>query len=71
MSYQSFNEIINICQRDKKEFWQVILEEDMFERGVTREESFQKMRDTWDAMLFSAHRRGMAHLFEIEVMLLP
>jgi len=54
MSYQSFSEIINICQQDKKEFWQVILEEDMYERGVTREASLQKMQETWDAMLFSA-----------------
>ncbi len=54
MSYQSFSEIIDICNNDKKEFWQVILEEDIFERGVSKEESLNKMRDTWDAMLFSA-----------------
>lgn len=54
MSYQSFREIIDICKQDNKEFWQVILEEDMFERDVTKEQSRQKMKDTWDAMLFSA-----------------
>ena len=54
MSYQSFGEIIDACHNRNKEFWQVILEEDMFERGVTREDSIKKMRDTWDAMLFSA-----------------
>lgn len=54
MSYQSFQEIIDICQENKKEFWQVILEEDMFERGVSRGDSLKKMYDTWDAMLFSA-----------------
>ena len=54
MSYQSFEEIITICKDTNKEFWRVILEEDMFERGVSEEESMKKMRDTWDAMLFSA-----------------
>lgn len=54
MSYQSFKEIVDICEKEKKEFWQVIMEEDMFDRGVSAEESFAKMRDTWDAMLFSA-----------------
>ena len=54
MSYQSFSEVINICQTSGKPFWQVIMEEDMFERGVTREESISRMQDTWDAMLFSA-----------------
>lgn len=54
MSYQSFGEIIDICKTGGKEFWQVILEEDMFERGVSRENSYERMKDTWDAMLFSA-----------------
>lgn len=54
MSYQSFNEIIEICNSREKEFWQVILEEDMFERGVSREQSLEKMRSTWDAMLLAA-----------------
>ena len=54
MSYQSFGEIIDICNNTQKEFWEVIMEEDMFERGVTREQSMKKMLDTWDAMLFSA-----------------
>lgn len=54
MSYQSFNEIIDICQNTGKEFWQVILEEDMFERGVSEEASLAKMQATWEAMLSSA-----------------
>ena len=54
MSYQSFGEIIDICNNAQKEFWEVIMEEDMFERGVTKEQSMKKMLDTWDAMLFSA-----------------
>ena len=54
MSYQSFKEITDICKEQNKEFWQVIMEEDMFERNVSKEDSWSKMCDTWDAMLFSA-----------------
>lgn len=54
MSYQSFAEIIEVCQARDKEFWEVILEDDMQERGVTREDSMQQMQDTWDAMLLAA-----------------
>ena len=54
MSYQSFKEITDICKEQNKEFWQVIMEEDMFERNVSEEDSWSKMCDTWDAMLFSA-----------------
>ncbi len=54
MSYQSFDEVISICKKEEKEFWQVILEEDMSERGVTREASMEQMQKTWDAMLLAA-----------------
>lgn len=54
MSYQSFEEIINICKSEDKEFWQVILEDDMQERNVSWEESMEQMRATWDAMLLAA-----------------
>lgn len=54
MSYQSFDEIIKICKEEEKEFWQVILEDDMSERNVTREESLQQMHSIWDAMLLAA-----------------
>ena len=54
MSYQSFEAVINICRKEKKEFWQVIMEDDMSERGVTYEESMEQMRDTWDAMLLAS-----------------
>jgi len=54
MSYQSFEEIINVCTSENKEFWQVILEEDIAERNVTIEESMHQMQRTWEAMLNSA-----------------
>lgn len=54
MSYQSFSEVISICKEENKEFWQVILEEDMSERDVTREASMAQMQHTWDAMVLAA-----------------
>ena len=54
MSYQSFEEIINLCNSENKEFWQVILEDDMSERNVSWNESMEQMRATWDAMLLAA-----------------
>ena len=54
MSYQSFDEIINVCTSENKEFWQVILEDDIAERNVTVEESMHQMQRTWEAMLNSA-----------------
>ena len=54
MAYQSFEEIINVCTSENKEFWQVILEDDIAERNVTIEESMHQMQRTWEAMLNSA-----------------
>ena len=54
MAYESLQEIITVCKEQNKPFWEVILEEDMSERDVTRQDSLGKMRDTWDAMLLAA-----------------
>lgn len=54
MSYQAFEEIITTCKREQKEFWQVIMEEDMSERNITAKESMEQMRLTWEAMLLAA-----------------
>lgn len=54
MSYQSFEEVIAICEKEQKDFWRVILEEDASERNVSCEESMEQMRTTWDAMLLAA-----------------
>ena len=54
MSYQSFDEVISVCKSENKEFWQVILEEDMSERDVTREASMLQMQRTWEAMVLAS-----------------
>ncbi|CDM69859.1 L-serine dehydratase,iron-sulfur-dependent,alpha subunit [Clostridium bornimense] len=46
----SLNDILIWCEEEGKEFWQYMLYDDMRERGITMEESFHKMEDTFDAM---------------------
>ena len=54
MAYESLQEIITVCREQEKPFWEVILEEDISERDVTRQDSMKKMQATWDAMLLAA-----------------
>lgn len=54
MAYESLQEIVTVCREKNKPFWEVILEEDMSERDVARQDSMEKMRKTWDAMLLAA-----------------
>ena len=54
MSYQSFEQVLQKCHTEEKEFWQVIMEDDMAERNVSLQESMEHMRATWDAMLLAA-----------------
>ena len=54
MSYQSFEQILQKCHTEGKEFWQVIMEDDMAERNVSEQDSMEHMRTTWDAMLLAA-----------------
>ena len=44
MSYQSFEQVLQKCHTEGKEFWQVILEDDMAERNVSKQESMEHMR---------------------------
>lgn len=50
MSFQSFGEILKQCEEKDKPFWRVILEDDMEERLVSEEESFEKMSRLYMAM---------------------
>lgn len=54
MSYNSMEEIVDVCNKEKKNFYQVILEDDAKERSVEKEESIKKMTELWDAMLLAA-----------------
>ena len=54
MAFSSLQEIIEIGIKEQKAFWEIVLEEDMSERDVEREQSLNKMKSTWDAMLLAA-----------------
>ncbi|MBQ2276217.1 MAG: L-serine ammonia-lyase, iron-sulfur-dependent, subunit alpha [Lachnospiraceae bacterium] len=51
MSYHSMQEILTACEEQNKNFYEVIIEDDRKERGVSKEESYEKMRNLWEAML--------------------
>lgn len=50
MSYASLREIVEVSSEQKIPFWEVILQEDMRERNVTREESMKMMQSMYEAM---------------------
>lgn len=50
MSFRSIEEILERCEKQDKPFWRVILEDDMEERLVSDEESFEKMKHLYMAM---------------------
>lgn len=52
--FGSIKEILDKCESEGKEFWRVILEDDMSDRNVDGNESAEKMRELWDAMYQAA-----------------
>jgi L-serine dehydratase len=50
MSFAYLQEITESIEESGKEFWQVVMEDDMKERNVSAEESFEKMRSMYRAM---------------------
>ena len=50
MSYQSFEQILQKCHTEGKEFWQVILEDDMAERNVSKQDSMENMKKKREKM---------------------
>lgn len=52
--FGSIKEILDKCESEGKEFWRVILEDDMSDRNVDENESAQKMRELWGAMYQAA-----------------
>lgn len=50
MSFKSLSEIAEKAKTAKKEFWQIIIKDDMKEQGTSFEVSFEKMKDMYLAM---------------------
>lgn len=51
MAFNRIKDILDISQKENKEFWKIIIEDDMSERNVTFNESFSKMTNMFDAMI--------------------
>lgn len=54
MSYTSLDEIISEARKKQTSFWEVILQDDLEERKVTREASMDQMKATWEAILHAS-----------------
>ena len=54
MSLDSMKEIFDKMEQQQKSFWEIVLEEDMDSRQVTRNQSLAKMLLTWQAMVDAA-----------------
>ncbi|NLZ82776.1 MAG: L-serine ammonia-lyase, iron-sulfur-dependent, subunit alpha [Clostridiales bacterium] len=50
MSFRALQEIIDKSEETGKKFWEIVIEDDMNERAVSREDSFQKMCMLYDTM---------------------
>lgn len=54
MSYTSLEEIMSEARKRQTSFWEVILQDDLEERKVTKEASMEQMKATWDAILHAS-----------------
>ena len=51
--FRSLEEIIQKCDKENKEFWEIVLEDDIQERQTDSANSYARMTETWDAMLLA------------------
>ena len=51
MAFHSLEQICRLCREENKNFYQVILEDDMQEREASAEASHAKMSQLWQAMV--------------------
>ena len=67
MNLDSMQEIVAAARREGKRFWEIILETDMENRGVSRGESLDKMAKNWHTMkeaseVYTGERRSLSGL---------
>lgn len=51
MAFESFEQIVQVCQEKSVSFAEAVIGEDMKDRLVTREATLEKMRYIWNSML--------------------
>ena len=67
MNLDSMQEIVAAAKREGKPFWEIILETDMKNRGVSRGNSLDKMAQAWHVMreasqVYTGERRSLSGL---------
>ena len=67
MALDSMREIFDRMAEEGKPFWEIVLETDMEERQVTRNQSMAKMLTMWQAMVdaadnYTGRRRSVSGL---------
>ena len=67
MNLDSMRDILSAMEAEGREFWEIVLETDMENRQVTREQSMEKMSAVWHAMLdasasYTGERRSLSGL---------
>ena len=67
MNLDSMQEILAAARREGKPFWEIILETDMANRGVSRGNSMERMARTWHTMkeaseVYTGDRRSLSGL---------
>ena len=67
MSLDSMKEIFEHMEQEGKPFWEIVLEADMDDRQVSRNQSMAKMLLTWQAMAdaadnYTGRRRSVSGL---------
>ena len=68
MNLDAMQDILAASRREGKPMWQIVLETDMENRGVTARESLEKMAKTWRAMVeasdaYAGQRRSHSGLY--------
>ena len=67
MNLDSMRDITAAARREGKRFWEIVLETDMANRGVSRGDSLAKMAQAWHVMreaseVYTGERRSLSGL---------
>ncbi len=55
MAYDSLEKIIDLCEQEHKEFWEIIALDDIAERKISLDASMEQMRQIWLAILHASN----------------
>ena len=59
MAYSSVKAMLNVSRQNNQPLWDVILQSDLLESGLTRPQSLAEMHHLWQVMVPAALRAAM------------